>query len=332
MVNRRIIDQTEAMSLSGDDYLVADNANLGTRKIQFTRLLSGATPLPPNYKTGLGISRVSATTFSVASGYIRSDDNSRNIQLSTSLIKNISATFDLGNNAGCMPSGLTLQANTKYYVFAISTSGGNSDIIVDTSIDCLNGLADNVVVLNNFDKFAKLGYFITNASSQIVLSQIENQDFKVKTGSILMFGSDVIPDGYLACNGATISRTTYADLFAVIGTRFGVGDGSTTFNLPNYTTARMINTVATAIGVRGNGKAMGFTHNTADIGYLMLSAGQYWAYAVRGAPSNALGTNSTDESYRYTSGSWGLTPNSSLSGVVADMPATIKPTQFIIKY
>ena len=41
------------------------------------------------------------------------------------------------------------------------------------------------------------------------------------------------PDGYLVCNGATVSRETYSDLFAVIGTTFGSGEGSTTFNLPN---------------------------------------------------------------------------------------------------
>jgi microcystin-dependent protein len=42
------------------------------------------------------------------------------------------------------------------------------------------------------------------------------------------------PPGYLPCNGSAVSRTTYADLFAVLGTHYGVGDGSTTFNLPNY--------------------------------------------------------------------------------------------------
>jgi len=39
---------------------------------------------------------------------------------------------------------------------------------------------------------------------------------------------------YLLCNGQTVSRSTYANLFAVIGTNFGSGDGSTTFTLPNY--------------------------------------------------------------------------------------------------
>ncbi len=45
--------------------------------------------------------------------------------------------------------------------------------------------------------------------------------------------NDTIPIGYLEKNGAAVSRTTYADLFTVIGTKFGIGDGSTTFNLPN---------------------------------------------------------------------------------------------------
>jgi microcystin-dependent protein len=43
------------------------------------------------------------------------------------------------------------------------------------------------------------------------------------------------PTGYLLCNGSAVSRTNFAALFAVIGTTFGVGDNSTTFNLPNYT-------------------------------------------------------------------------------------------------
>ena len=52
-------------------------------------------------------------------------------------------------------------------------------------------------------------------------------------GTIFAFAGNDIPSGYLPCNGGAISRTTYADLFAAIGTTYGVGDGSTTFNLPN---------------------------------------------------------------------------------------------------
>lgn len=53
-------------------------------------------------------------------------------------------------------------------------------------------------------------------------------------GTIIMRPVDVLPSGYLRCNGAAVSRTTYAGLFAVIGTSHGAGDGTTTFNLPDY--------------------------------------------------------------------------------------------------
>lgn len=52
-------------------------------------------------------------------------------------------------------------------------------------------------------------------------------------GTIIPFAGELLPDGFLFCNGAAVSRTTYSELFAVIGTRYGAGNGSTTFNLPN---------------------------------------------------------------------------------------------------
>jgi len=55
----------------------------------------------------------------------------------------------------------------------------------------------------------------------------------VLTGAITFFGVSTAPSGWLKANGAAISRTTYSALFAVIGTTFGTGDGSTTFNVPD---------------------------------------------------------------------------------------------------
>ena len=55
----------------------------------------------------------------------------------------------------------------------------------------------------------------------------------VPPGVMVAFAGQTIPDGWLICNGAAVSRTTYANLFAAIGTTYGAGDGSTTFNLPN---------------------------------------------------------------------------------------------------
>lgn len=59
-------------------------------------------------------------------------------------------------------------------------------------------------------------------------------DSLVKTGTIVPYADETpTPSGYLLCDGAAVSRTTYADLFALLGTVFGAGDGSTTFNVPD---------------------------------------------------------------------------------------------------
>ncbi|WP_423192986.1 phage tail protein [Cupriavidus sp. H18C2] len=54
-----------------------------------------------------------------------------------------------------------------------------------------------------------------------------------KAGMIMFHTKSVAPSGFLKCNGAAISRTTFGELFSEIGTTFGAGDGSTTFNVPD---------------------------------------------------------------------------------------------------
>lgn len=82
------------------------------------------------------------------------------------------------------------------------------------------------------------------------------------TGEIKWFAFNTAPAGYLVCNGATVSRETYADLFAVIGTTFGSGDGSTTFTLPN-----LIDKFAQGSTTVGTVKRAGLPNITGQSGY-----------------------------------------------------------------
>lgn len=70
------------------------------------------------------------------------------------------------------------------------------------------------------------------------LQDVENLKYtalsSLPAGTIIPFAGNVVPAGFLVCNGAAVSRTTYASLFAAIGTLYGAGDGSTTFALPDY--------------------------------------------------------------------------------------------------
>ena len=55
----------------------------------------------------------------------------------------------------------------------------------------------------------------------------------IPTATIVPWSSASVPSGFLECDGTAVSRTTYSALFAIVGTTYGAGDGSTTFNVPN---------------------------------------------------------------------------------------------------
>ena len=65
------------------------------------------------------------------------------------------------------------------------------------------------------------------------VNSINVNTINVLTGAVSYFAMNAAPTGWLKANGAAISRTTYSSLFSAISTNFGVGDGSTTFNVPD---------------------------------------------------------------------------------------------------
>ena len=73
------------------------------------------------------------------------------------------------------------------------------------------------------------GFLQTDGSGNLSFSIVEG----VPSGSVFCRAIATVPTGYLECNGAAVSRTTYSALFAIIGTAYGAGNGSSTFNLPD---------------------------------------------------------------------------------------------------
>jgi len=73
----------------------------------------------------------------------------------------------------------------------------------------------------------------------------------VKTGDLIFSAAPSDETGRLLCNAQAVNRTTYADLFAKIGTTYGVGDGTTTFNLPDYRDKFPRGVNAGAVGATG---------------------------------------------------------------------------------
>jgi len=73
------------------------------------------------------------------------------------------------------------------------------------------------------------GFLKTDANGNLSFQTIAG----VPAGTVFCRAASVVPDGYLECNGAAVSRSTYSGLFGIIGTQYGAGDGSSTFNLPD---------------------------------------------------------------------------------------------------
>ena len=71
-------------------------------------------------------------------------------------------------------------------------------------------------------------------------------------GTVLLYGGAGEPAGYLLCDGQAVSRVTFASLFAIIGTQYGIGDGATTFNVPDMRTGNQFPRGATNDAGRGN--------------------------------------------------------------------------------
>lgn len=95
----------------------------------------------------------------------------------------------------------------------------------------------------------------TDANGHLILTRKDSSTIDAgvvggPTGSIIMYGGLSAPPGWLLCDGTAVSRTVYATLFALLGSRFGAGDGSTTFNVPNLVQkfARMDNAAVGATG------------------------------------------------------------------------------------
>ena len=167
----------------------------------------------------------------------------------------------------------------------------------------------------------------------------------VLTGSLLMWPTTSAPTGYLNCDGSAVSRTTYASLFAVVGTTFGSGDGSTTFNTPNYTGRMPYGATIGSTGGSADSIVVSHTHTATSTvtdpqhQHLALdpNAGTYQNFAVQngGGAIGAVYNNTANGSLQTGKASTGIsvaTTNTStgVSGTNANLPPYLG-INFIIK-
>lgn len=114
-----------------------------------------------------------------------------------------------------------------------------------------------------------------HVTPRMTLDDREGSD--VQTGTITAFGGDTAPTGWLMCDGAAVSRSTYADLFAVVGEAYGAGDGSTTFNVPDLQQRFPLGKAAS-----GTGASLGDTGGAIDHVHNLDNASAHAQIAVQG--------------------------------------------------
>jgi microcystin-dependent protein len=154
----------------------------------------------------------------------------------------------------------------------------------------------------------------------------------VIAGTIQMWPTVSAPSGYLLCDGTAVSRTTYATLFGVVGTTFGTGDGSTTFNLPNYQDRMPIGkgTIAASIGATGGSKdaiVVSHTHSISDPGHAHANNVDNSSTNYGGGPSIFGNSTGAYTQTAYT----GISVNTAgASGTNANLPPYLS-INFIIK-
>jgi len=111
----------------------------------------------------------------------------------------------------------------------------NSRTDLNSNFSSLNTNKLETSSLSTDNTFA--GASDTKIASQLAVKTyvdtVGQQTYIVPTGGILPYAGSSAPSNYLMCDGAGVSRSTYSTLFALVGTTYGVGNGTTTFNVPD---------------------------------------------------------------------------------------------------
>lgn len=121
---------------------------------------------------------------------------------------------------------------------------------------------DDKVALNENPSVAEINKVTDDNMNEIK----DTINTNTPVGVITAYAGDTAPSGWLLCDGSAVSRTTYANLFSVLGTKCGAGDGSTTFNLPNIKGRSLVgvdpdDTDFNVVGKTGGEKAHTLTIN-----------------------------------------------------------------------
>ena len=152
----------------------------------------------------------------------------------------------------------------------------------------------------------------------------------VPTGVVQAFAGSTTPQGWLLCDGSAVSRTDYAALYAVIGTTYGAGDGSTTFNLPNLVD-KFVEGSATAGTVKSAGlpNIVAGTITTQDWGGVETQMTGAWVETTHEKKATNVGSGNSSDEFVFT---FDASHSNSIYGKSSTVQPPALTMRYIIKY
>ena len=155
----------------------------------------------------------------------------------------------------------------------------------------------------------------------------------INPGIIESYSGSSVPDGYLFCNGQAVSRTTYSDLFAVIGTTYGSGDGSTTFNLPNLNGRSIVGKDSSNFTTLGaTGGSINTTLTTANIPSHSHTVTAKGSVSSTFTGSSATTNSTGSHTHAFRMGDADGSTASGAAGVVANRSGTLLALKSFSKF
>ena len=180
----------------------------GTNKTYtFTGLTHNTTyPIKVRVTSGVGKQALSATT-----------------NVTTNRIDPPTYVVSPGGNLYTQSKEVTVTAHCTTCTNEYSIDNGKTWVVFPSTVFKIKYISNNVLMARSKDG-------TNTVSSTCTITNID----QTNPGFVKVNASSKVPGGYLPCDGRAVSRTTYANLFKAIGTTYGAGDGSTTFNLPDF--------------------------------------------------------------------------------------------------